>query len=290
MTIDSYLNRFHNQLTQYCEKLQGPSPILIEAIRYSLQAGGKRLRPLLVYAGCHAVQGNLNAADKAALAIEMIHTFSLIHDDLPAMDDDDYRRGKLTNHKVFGEAVAILAGDALQMEAILLISSITELPSSTIVEMIQALTIATGQQGMTGGQAIDCTQNIDKALALTELEQMHSLKTGALIEAAIILGALCSSSCQQSSLSQLKLFAQKLGLIFQIQDDLLDLTGNLSSLGKNPQQDQKLGKHTYPSLLGLEQAQAYLQTETKALKEILAQIPQACLLKKITENVINRNA
>jgi len=230
----------------------------MEAMRYSLLGGGKRVRPLLVYASALAVDRCTQLTDIAACAIESIHAYSLIHDDLPAMDDDDLRRGRATCHIQFDEATAILAGDALQALAFDWLS--TPLSNGEVtqghillakqLQCIQILARASGHLGMVAGQAIDLAA-IDQTLTLEQLSQMHNLKTGALISASIQLGALSSGAGDKFQLDALKKYAEAIGLAFQVQDDILDVTAQTNVLGKQQGADAANNKPTFTSLLGL---------------------------------------
>jgi farnesyl diphosphate synthase len=221
-------------------------------MRYAVQGGGKRVRPLLVYLTGSALNVNPTALDAPACAVEFIHAFSLVHDDLPAMDDDDLRRGKLTCHKAFDEATAILAGDALQSLAFYVLSHDPNLQTTDKqrLEMIETLTQATGSRGMAGGQAIDM-DSVGQSLNIVELENMHIHKTGALIRASVKLGALAYSSIDDKLLKKLDHYAKCIGLAFQIQDDILDIESDTETLGKLQGSDIANDKVTYPSLLGL---------------------------------------
>lgn len=233
---------------------------LYQAIQYSVLNGGKRIRPLLVYATGEALGASLEHLDAAAGAIELIHTYSLIHDDLPAMDNDDLRRGKPTCHKAFNEAIAILAGDALQTFAFELLSDskLNPLDPKTQIDMIRTLTEASGANGMVLGQALDLeAESASSDLNLEALSFIHHHKTGALIEAAIILGLLASGCKEIEIFSQLEEYARSIGLAFQIQDDILDIIGEATLLGKNPGMDAERQKATFPRLLGLEGAKEY---------------------------------
>ncbi len=232
-------------------------PVLSEAVRYSLFAGGKRLRPILCLAAAEAVGGTKESALIAALALEMIHTYSLIHDDLPAMDDDDYRRGMKTNHKVFGEGMAILAGDALLTEAFSLMSA--PLPENDAVggrrlAVIHEIARAAGFFGMVGGQAVDL-ESEGREVGIETLHYIHSHKTEALITASIRAGAIIGGGSTRQ-LARLTEYGKKIGLAFQIADDILDVEGNLETLGKETGCDGIRRKATYPSLIGLEPARA----------------------------------
>jgi geranylgeranyl diphosphate synthase type II len=224
---------------------------LIESIEYSLLAGGKRLRPALViesWRACGGAEESSGAALAGAGAVELVHTFSLVHDDLPAMDDDDLRRGRPTNHKVFGEAMAILAGDAMLTMAFDVIAR--HAPPLVAATMIRELANATGPQGMIGGQVLDM-QSENQSLALKQLQDIHRRKTAALLVAACRLGAIAAGAATEP-LDALTTYARHLGLAFQIVDDLLDVTSTPEQLGKATRKDQAKGKNTYPALLGIE--------------------------------------
>ena len=240
-------------MASYLKERFASAPQLYEAISYSVFAGGKRLRPVLAYAAAQACGSDRGVADRAACALEFIHTYSLIHDDLPAMDDDDLRRGKPTCHKVFGEDVAILAGDALQTLAFQVLSEDSSSRHQEQLKMINILSRASGYRGMIGGQAIDLASEGQKR-SLEQLEQMHSLKTGALIRASVQLGALNVNGVTDQQLQQLDLYAAQIGLAFQIKDDILDIEADTETLGKPQGADLAKQKATYPALLGLEQA------------------------------------
>ena len=231
---------------------------LYAAMRYSVMNGGKRVRPLLVYAGCQALDGDLQQADGAACAVELIHAYSLVHDDLPAMDDDDLRRGQPTTHKAFDEACAILAGDALQALAFEALSQPFGNPADPALrlELLTDLARAGGAAGMVGGQAIDL-ESVGQRLDQQALETMHRHKTGALIEASVRLGALASGKADAQRLVALQSYARAIGLAFQVQDDILDVESDTTTLGKTQGKDQAHDKPTYPALLGLPAAKAY---------------------------------
>jgi farnesyl diphosphate synthase len=233
---------------------------LHEAMRYSVFNGGKRVRPLLVYLTGKTLQVDLLSLDAPACAVELIHAYSLVHDDLPAMDDDDLRRGKPTCHKVFNEATAILAGDALQTLAFHVLSHdpYSQATDKQRLEMIDTLTSASGSRGMAGGQALDMEAE-QKILNLAELENLHIHKTGALIRASVKLGALACLPIEKSSLDKLDHYAKCIGLAFQIQDDVLDIEADTATLGKKQGADQAHHKSTYPSLLGLRGAKQMAQ-------------------------------
>ena len=245
---------------------------LFESMQYSIQAGGKRIRPLLLAATVAAFHKPINTAVyQCAAALEMVHTYSLIHDDLPAMDNDDLRRGKPTNHKVFGEALAILAGDGLLTAAFQLVA-MAEIEANQKVLLLQQLSKAAGTQGMVAGQAADI-QGENQALRLEELMSIHERKTGELIRFAVIAGGVLADQTEEV-LHELDRFAQHIGLAFQIRDDLLDATSTTEELGKVVRRDDELAKSTYPALLGLAGAQQALTEELSKAKEILAQLSQ----------------
>ncbi|MHB9799243.1 (2E,6E)-farnesyl diphosphate synthase [Pseudomonas sp. MT3] len=228
------------------------------AMRYSVVNGGKRVRPLLAYAACEALGGEAERADGAACAVELIHAYSLVHDDLPAMDDDDLRRGQPTTHIAFDEACAILAGDGLQTLAFEVIGNAELNPQEAQIrlDMLMILTRASGSAGMVGGQAIDL-ESVGRMIDQAALETMHRHKTGALIEASVQLGALASGRATTEALEALRRYAEAVGLAFQVQDDILDVESDTATLGKTQGKDQAHDKPTYPALLGLDAAKAY---------------------------------
>lgn len=225
---------------------------LREAMAYSLLAGGKRIRPLLVLMACEACGGQAESALPAACALEMVHTYSLIHDDLPAMDNDDFRRGRLTNHKVYGEALAILAGDALLTRAFEILARDIQ-PPEIAAACCADLAAAAGDCGMVAGQVADLQAEHSGVYGLEELEAIHRRKTGKLIVCGLTLGARIARATPQQ-LSWLELYGQKIGLAFQIIDDLLDVSGDPIKLGKGVRKDAEQGKLTYPGLLGVEES------------------------------------
>ncbi|WP_420849563.1 polyprenyl synthetase family protein [Paenibacillus montanisoli] len=248
-------------------------PKLREAIMYSLEAGGKRLRPILVLTAAEAVAQEKKARKQAlpvACAVEMIHTYSLIHDDLPAMDNDDYRRGKPTNHKVYGEAMAILAGDGLLTHAFYAVTWAAALGASaeTTLAIVSDLAKLAGAPGMVGGQAADILGE-QGVTSLEELEYIHLHKTSDLIVFSVLAGARIGGANRQQ-LDSLQQFARKLGLAFQIQDDILDLIGDEAKLGKPVQSDVEQQKVTYPYLIGMEESLALVERLTQEAKKALA--------------------
>ena len=248
------------------------------AMRYAVLGGGKRLRPLLVYAAGAATGADEARLDAPAAAVELIHAFSLVHDDLPAMDDDDLRRGRPTVHVAFDEATAILAGDALQSLAFSVLAG-APVDASLRVAWLAALADATGAAGMCGGQALDMA-GTGQRLAPTELEQLHALKTGALIRACVRMGAQAGSA-DAATLATLDDYASALGLAFQIRDDLLDIEGDSAQLGKTAGKDQVQDKSTYPSLLGMDGARAELARQARRMHDALAHLPHAGALRRL---------
>ena len=265
---------------------------LYEAMRYSVMNGGKRVRPLLVYAACEALNGNRDNARGAACAVELIHAYSLVHDDLPAMDNDELRRGLPTTHIAFDEAYAILAGDALQSLAFAAICNPELSPVATDLRlsMTMELAKAAGAEGMVGGQAIDLSA-VGHKLDQAALENMHQHKTGALIAASIRLGALASNHATPEYLAILDQYARAIGLAFQVQDDILDLTGDTATLGKPQGSDLEQDKPTYPSLMGLAAAKTYAQQLHDQANSALQQLPipeQAHHLALIADYIVQR--
>lgn len=242
---------------------------LYQAMRYSVMNGGKRVRPLLVYAACEALEGDSAQADGAACAVELIHAYSLVHDDLPAMDDDALRRGQPTVHIAFDEATAILAGDALQALAFEVLAG-SDLSSDARIAQVRELASASGAAGMCAGQSLDMQGRADDVVAL---EHLHSLKTGALIRAAVRLGALAAES-DPATRVLLDGFADQLGLAFQIRDDLLDVEGEAAQLGKTAGKDAAQGKATYVHLLGADAARDRLQSLAAGMQQALASLDQ----------------
>lgn len=242
---------------------------LHEAMRYAALDGGKRLRPMLVLAASELGEAVHEAVEQAMAAIEMIHVYSLVHDDMPAMDNDSLRRGKPTCHIQYDEATALLVGDALQTQAFDVLSRPTELPAARQLAMLSVLAKAGGSAGMAGGQAIDLA-NVGKQMVQADLEQMHSLKTGALIRAAVLLGATACPDLSDAELAVLDAYAAKLGLAFQVIDDVLDCEADTATLGKTAGKDADNDKPTYVKLMGLEAARSYahkLVAEAVALLE-----------------------
>ncbi|NET50836.1 MAG: polyprenyl synthetase family protein [Merismopedia sp. SIO2A8] len=243
--------------------------LIYESMRYSLLAGGKRLRPILCLATCEMLGGSLDAAMPTACALEMIHTMSLIHDDLPAMDNDDYRRGKLTNHKVYGEAIAILAGDGLLAYAFEFVATQTKsIAADRLVRVLAKLGRAVGAAGLVGGQAVDLECEGKPDVSVNTLDFIHKHKTSALLEASVLSGAILADA-SDTDLTCLTTYAQNIGLAFQIVDDILDITATQEELGKTAGKDLDAQKATYPSIWGLEESKRKAQQLVDDAKGIL---------------------
>jgi len=265
---------------------------LHEAIRYSVFAGGKRVRPILMLAACEAVGGEIKNVLPAACAIEMVHSYSLIHDDLPAMDDDDFRRGNPTNHKVYGEATAILAGDGLLTEAFILLSNQDvwgDTPVDRVREAINIIAKNSGSRGMVGGQVVD--MEAEKVpVDLPTLEYIHTHKTGALILAAVDVGALLGGASIEQRRALCR-YGEAAGLAFQVADDILDIVADQSQLGKDVGSDQQRGKATYPALLGLTGARQHAdELRDRALSALDIFSVSAQPLREIANYIINRHS
>lgn len=282
--IDTALYRFLPQETELPHSVH-------RAMRYSIFAGGKRVRPILVLAACQAVGGDTERAVPAACAMEMIHTYSLIHDDLPAMDDDDFRRGNPTNHKVFGEAIAILAGDALLTEAFKLASDsryAAGCDPGARLAVIHEIATCAGSYGMVGGQVVDMESEGQAGIDLPTVQYIHTHKTGALIKASVVAGALLGSA-DSTALAAITRYGEAAGLAFQIADDILDIEGTTEQIGKDAGSDEARGKATYPAVMGLsaakEEAQAMMDEALRAL-DIFG--TEAEPLREIARYIVNR--
>ena len=263
---------------------------LHEAMRYAVLKGGKRIRPTLVYASGQAVGSHPELLDGPACAVEFLHAYSLVHDDLPAMDDDDLRRGKPSCHKAFGEATAILAGDALQSLAFYVLAhDNTPHAANTRLRMIETLALAAGSRGMAGGQTIDLGA-AGRQLDIAELEDMHIHKTGALIRSSVMLGALTRHGLAAETLERLDHYAKCIGLAFQIHDDILDVEGETGTLGKRSGADQSLSKSTYPALIGLQSArQRAEELHEEAMDSLSGLDEKADPLRRISLYIIERD-
>jgi len=254
--VPIYQQRIEGVLARALEIDGAATARLLEAMRYSTLAGGKRVRPVLVYATGEALGASLDLLDAAAAAVELIHVYSLVHDDLPAMDNDDLRRGRPTCHRAFDEATAILTGDALQARAFeVLAQAPAAIPAAARIEMLRVLADAIGTRGMAGGQAIDL-EAVKQSLNEQAIERMHRQKTGALIGASVMLGAISAGLQDVTQRAALAEFGAEIGLAFQIQDDILDVESTTSTLGKRAGADADRIKPTYPSVLGLDKARA----------------------------------
>ncbi len=255
-SIERYRTRSEQALEGYLPAAEQTPARLHQAMRYAVLGGGKRLRPILVYAAGAALDVASSELDAPAAAVELIHAYSLIHDDLPAMDDDDLRRGQPTCHKAFDEATAILAGDALQALAFQVLAEDAGSAVEVRLQRVRLLAEACGSRGMAGGQALDL-EAVGRTPSLSDLEAVHRLKTGALIRASVLLGALGHPGLSDAERDALTDYANAIGLAFQVQDDILDITAETATLGKTRGADLARGKPTYPALLGLEQAQQH---------------------------------
>ncbi|GAB4535290.1 MAG: polyprenyl synthetase family protein [Pleurocapsa sp.] len=269
--LKNYLQQRKNLVDQALDEsiaIARPEKIY-EAMRYSLLAGGKRLRPILCLATCELTGGTVDMAMPTACALEMIHTMSLIHDDLPAMDNDDYRRGKLTNHKVYGEDIAILAGDGLLAYSFEYVATQTKNVSpDKIVKVLARLGRTVGAAGLVGGQVLDLESEGKSDISAETLSFIHTHKTGALLEASVVCGAILAGA-SDADVTKLSQYAQNIGLAFQIIDDILDITATDEQLGKTAGKDLAAQKATYPSLWGIEKSQAQAQ---KLIDEAIAQL------------------
>jgi geranylgeranyl diphosphate synthase, type II len=295
MDLKAYLKeqcaRIDAALNSYLPKETELPHSLHKAMRYSVFAGGKRVRPILMLAACQAVGGDTEVAIPAACSMEMIHTYSLIHDDLPAMDDDDFRRGNPTNHKVFGEAIAILAGDALLTEAFKLISSpcfADKASPAARLAVIHEIATCAGSYGMVGGQVVDMESEGKPDIDLPTVQYIHTHKTGALIKAAVVAGAILGGADEQK-LAAITRYGEAAGLAFQIADDILDIEGTTEEIGKDAGSDQARGKATYPAVMGLaaakQEAKVMMDEAFKAL-EIFGS--EADHLREIAAYIVKR--
>lgn len=286
-----YQARIEQALERWLPRASTYPAHLHEAMRYAVLGGGKRIRPSLVYATGAALEVATDALDGPACAVELIHAYSLVHDDLPAMDDDDLRRGRPTLHKAFDEATAILAGDALQSLAfhVLATDAAMGVAASERLKMVDMLARAAGSRGMAGGQAIDLAA-VGQELSLAELEAMHIHKTGALIRASVVLGALSQPTIDETCLTKLDHYAKCVGLAFQIRDDILDVEGETARLGKATGADQARAKPTYPALLGLAGArQRMTDLGSEALACLDAFGEHAAALRALCDYIVARD-
>ncbi|RII30514.1 MAG: polyprenyl synthetase [Geobacter sp.] len=295
MDLKAYLKeqcqRIDGALDLYLPKETELPYSLHKAMRYSVFAGGKRVRPILMLAACQAVGGDTARAIPAACAMEMIHTYSLIHDDLPAMDNDDFRRGNPTNHKVFGEAIAILAGDGLLTEAFKLISDplfAKDTPAEARLAVIREIAVCAGSYGMVGGQVVDMESEGKEDIDLPTVQYIHTHKTGALIKAAVVAGAILGGAGERQ-LAAITRYGEAAGLAFQIADDILDIEGTTEEIGKDAGSDEARGKATYPAVMGLAaaklEAQAMMDEAMRALEIFGA---EADPLREIAQYIVQR--
>ncbi|QSP96181.1 (2E,6E)-farnesyl diphosphate synthase [Marinobacter salinisoli] len=285
--LDSCQTRIDEELNR-CLDRSSASDRLLEAMRYSVLGGGKRVRPALCLGAARAMGHTSDNALVPACALELIHAYSLIHDDLPAMDDDDLRRGRPTTHIAFDEATAILAGDALQTLAFGWLADAGDFAAQTRLSMIRELARASGHCGMVGGQAIDL-ESVGQTLTLAQLESMHRHKTGALIEASVTLGALSSGEASAAKVNALTEYAKALGLAFQVQDDLLDIEGDTQVIGKPQGSDAARDKPTYPALLGVAGAREHLDAQLNhALHSLEDFGPEADPLRAMANYIVAR--
>ncbi len=261
-----------------------------QAMRYAVTGGGKRVRPLLVLAACEAVQGNTSAALRAACAVELIHAYSLVHDDMPCMDNDILRRGKPTVHVKFGQAQALLAGDALQALAFEILTADESLSDATQARLCRLLARASGAEGMAGGQAIDLA-SVGQPLGEDALRRMHQLKTGALLEASVMMGAACGHTSTTAA-QGLQAYGAAIGLAFQVVDDILDVTADAATLGKTAGKDAANDKPTYVSIMGLDASRHYAQQLHKQALQALASsaLPQPQALKALADMLVQRSS
>lgn len=296
----SVKNKVDQQLNLILNSSEAKAPSLVSAMNYATLGGGKRVRPLLCFASAQLFDPNSlesNVVLSAACSVELIHAYSLVHDDLPAMDDDDLRRGRATVHKEFDEATAILAGDGLLTLAFEILSSTTDMPAEALVKCISLLAEASGHNGMAGGQMIDLNA-VGNQLDIDALINMHSMKTGALIRASVMLGAMAAGCIDPGRLGSIQAYAEKIGLAFQIQDDILDHTSSTEVLGKQQGADAQLGKPTYVSLLGIDGAREKLHLAHQQAIASLHNLQKQCdseqkgqvktLLEQIADYIVAR--
>lgn len=285
--IEKYKSLIEQKLDEYIP-IEYPEKIW-ESMRYSVLAGGKRLRPMLCLEACKVVSGSCENAIPTACAIEMLHSQSLIHDDLPCMDNDDYRRGKLTNHKVFGESTAVLAGDALLSFApqIIIQKTPKSVPNEVVLKILEEYLISAGASKLIGGQVVDIDSE-GKQIEQTTLDYIHQNKTGALFKLALRTGAILGNA-NEKQLNAFTLFAEKFGLAFQIMDDILDVTSTLEDLGKTPGKDEKSGKVTYVSFYGLEASKKLLSSLCKEACDILEENNiKSDIFTEIVKNILKK--
>ena len=289
--IPELVKRVEQQLERWLPDPSIEPSILHEAMRYSVLGGGKRIRPMLVYATGQSLDIDLDCLDGPAVAIELVHCYSLVHDDLPAMDDDDLRRGRPTTHRQYDESTAILVGDALQMMAFEVLTSDPAMISNSAAQLdiVNILAYACGSRGMTGGQAIDLASE-GQTLTEAQLETLHSYKTGYLILASILMACASKPELADETRQRLDRFGRSIGLAFQIRDDLLDVEGSTEKIGKIQGADEALKKATYPALLGIERAKERVQELYNEAMECLSPLGDAAEpLRTLTDMIVNRD-
>jgi geranylgeranyl pyrophosphate synthase len=289
--LESWRTRIERALAARLPEASAVPTRLHEAMRYSVLGGGKRVRPALLFATARAVGLPEEEVEAAACAIELVHVYSLVHDDLPAMDDDDLRRGRPTCHKAYDEATAILVGDALQPLAFQLLATDAALPAAPAIRLrlIELLADASGTFGMAGGQAIDLAVQ-GKRLDVSQVEEMHARKTGALIRASVLMAAVCAPTLEPRLFEALAAFASPIGLAFQIQDDLLDVLGDTSTLGKATGADSERAKPTHPAVIGIELSQQRVRLlHSQALDALLPFGPSADALRSMADWLLARS-
>lgn len=284
-------DQVNDRLSFWLEQHSPVAQTLSDAVRYATFNGGKRIRPVLVLATAEALGGRAEDALDAACAVEMVHSYSLVHDDLPAMDDDELRRGKPTCHIAFDEATAILAGDSLQCMAfeVIATSSLPTMTAATKVALVRCLAESSGTLGMAAGQALDLAAERQQ-LSQAQLERIHRHKTGRLIQASVRMGAMVAPKVSDAQLDSLSTYADAIGLAFQVWDDVLDITADTATLGKTQGADEALNKATYPQIMGLREAQAYAHSlHEQALDAISDLGPRADTLRQLSRFIVSRN-
>ncbi len=288
-TLDKYVEFIEKALKKYSLKSRlGLQSTVADAMDYSIEAGGKRIRPVLLMAFCQLFGGDINNAAAPAAAIEMIHTFSLIHDDLPCMDNDDFRRGKPSCHKQFGEACAVLAGDALAIRPFQIIANDEHLDNEKKVKLISELAFSSGAEGMIGGQIIDMENEKREKIDEANLSQMYSLKTGMLIKTSCVMGCI-SAGASEEQIKAAEEYASSLGLAFQIIDDILDVTADEKVLGKPVGSDAAENKTTFVTLFGIKEAKVEAKRLTEKALKILDEFDNNEFLKGLTEYLLVRD-
>lgn len=289
MNINSLKEEVDQSLKAYFNKDREYNKVLYDSMAYSINVGGKRIRPILMLLSYYIYKSDYKKILTPAMAIEMIHTYSLIHDDLPCMDNDDLRRGKPTNHKVFGENIAVLAGDNLLNEAMILMMDYAIKNGGNSLKAAYEIACSAGAEGMIGGQVVDVISE-GKAISKDELEYMHAKKTGALIRASIVAGAILAGACEED-IKVLREYGEKLGLVFQIKDDILDVVGDADVLGKNIHADEEHDKTNFISVYGLDKCRELCETLSRECVELLKTLTvgSQCLVD-LTYDLLNRES